>query len=178
MFEIKTQGVRKNKYRLIARKALTKSDFKRIASRLGAEPVCARKVGFIAARKAAARETIDTFWNGKETTNTARAGDWIVTSLTPRKTVLRDKDGNPNIYVIRPKTFARLYDPIPGKNKRGRFHKSKSVVAALYLSGGFDILAPWGSRERAPKGYLLLNGKEVYGNNAGTFKATYQILNA
>jgi hypothetical protein len=37
-------------------------------------------------------------------------------------------------------------------------------------------LAPWGQRERAPKGYLLLNGKDVYGNNAGTFEATYEMV--
>jgi len=36
--------------------------------------------------------------------------------------------------------------------------------------------APWGERQRARAGYLLLNGTEVYGSNATTFAATYQVI--
>jgi hypothetical protein len=48
------------------------------------------------------------------------------------------------------------------------------VVDAIRLPGGFDIAAPWGERQQAPSGYLILSGGEVYGNNAETFAATYE----
>jgi hypothetical protein len=155
---------------------LNKGDFKAIAKELGSKPMCARKVAFVAARKARRVETVDTHWNGKETSNIARPGDFIVTSLTRRKTILRDRNGKTNNYVIKATTFKRLYEQTAGQNRLGRFFKSRNFVAAIYLSGGFDIFAPWGQRERAAKGYLLLNGREVYGNNAGTFEATYEIV--
>jgi hypothetical protein len=176
VFEIITSGVRVRRRRLVANKVLKQSDFKRIAANLGVKPVRASKLGLIAARKAMRHETVATYWNGKETTNTARRGDFIVTSLTRRKTVLRDRRGNANTYVIKSKNFARLYGRTAGENKFGKFFKSKSIVNAVYFSGGFEILAPWGERERAPRGYLLQNGSAVYGNNAQTFEATYKIL--
>ena len=72
------------KARLEADAVLTPADFVRIAEELGETPVRARKVGYVAARKAKEPEVIETRWNGKETTNTARPGDFIVTNLTPR----------------------------------------------------------------------------------------------
>lgn len=176
MFAIETSGVRKIKHRLVAGTILKRSDFKRISTRLGTTGVRARKVSFVAARTARQLEHVTTYWNGKETTNTARRGDVIVTSLTRRRTVLRDKRGNANQYVIKAKTFRKIYGGAPGRNRFGKFFQSKSIVTAIYLSGGFDIIAPWGQRERAPKGYLLLNGNAVYGNNAQTFEATYDLL--
>jgi hypothetical protein len=50
------------------------------------------------------------------------------------------------------------------------------TVDALHLSGGFDIVAPWGERQTAPDGYLILSGRQVYGNNAETFAATYEVV--
>jgi len=176
MFEIKTSGVGSKKHRLIASATLKRRDFRSIAAKLGIKPLRARKIAFVAARRARRVEAIETHWNGKETTNTTRPGDFIVTSLTRRKTILRDRHRNANTYVVREKTFARLYAPVAGKNRMGKFFKSKRGVQAIYLSGGFDILAPWGERERAPRGYLLLNGRQVYGNNAETFEATYKIV--
>jgi hypothetical protein len=176
MFELVTSGVRKVKYRLVAGTVLRRSDFTRLSTRLRTAGVRARKVAFVAARTAREREDVTTYWNGKETTNTARPGDFIVTSLTRRKTVMRDKHGNPNQYVVKARMFRKLYGAAPGRNRFGKFFQSKSVVTAIYLSGGFDIIAPWGRRERAPKGYLLLNGNTVYGNNAQTFEATYDLL--
>jgi hypothetical protein len=167
MFEIETSGVRKIKHRLVAGTILKRSDFKRISTRLGTVGIRARKVAFVAARTARHREHITTHWNGKETTNSARPGDFIVTTLTRRRTVLRDKRGNPNQYVIKARTFRKLYGTAPGKNRFGKFFQSRR---------GFDIMAPWGQRERARRGYLLLNGNTVYGNNAQTFEATYNLL--
>jgi hypothetical protein len=176
MFKIQSSGVRKKKQRLVSNSVLKTVDFKNVGKALGVMPFSARKIAFVAARTARRAEDIETRWNGKETWNTAKPGDFIVTSLTRRKTILRDQAGNVNTYVIKAKTFAKLYAPVSGKNKRGAFYKAKSVVEAIALSGGFDILAPWGQRERTAKGYLLLNGKDVYGNNAGTFEATYEMV--
>jgi hypothetical protein len=178
MFVIQTAGVRKPRHRVVSTEALRTSEFKRIARQLGITPIRARKVAFVAARCAKKAETIDTYWNGKETTNIARRGDWIATSLTRRKTILRDKRRNANTYVIKAATFEKLYEKTKGKNRFGRYFKSKSVVTAIYLSAGFDIVAPWGQRERAPKGYLVINGKEIYGNNAAIFEATYEVVRA
>jgi hypothetical protein len=176
MFKIQSSGVRKKKQRLVSDSVLKTVDFKNVGKAIGVKPFSARKIAFVAARTTRRAKDIETRWNGKETWNTAKPGDFIVTNLTRRKTILRDQAGNVNTYVIKAKTFAKLYAPVSGKNKKGAFYKAKSVVEAIELSGGFDILAPWGQRERAPKGYLLLNGKDVYGNNAGTFQATYEVV--
>ena len=162
--------------RLVARVQLTAADFRRIAAEIGSPPITARKIGFVAARRAETPQTVETLWNGKETVNTARPGDWIVTNLTPDRQPLRDKDGNVNTYVVAAESFARLYEAVSGGNDYGRFFSAKGVVEAIQLSGGFDLLAPWGERQTAPAGYLILNGEEVYGNQTETFAATYEII--
>ena len=73
-------------------------------------------------------------------------------------------------------TFPTLYDSAVGENEFGRFFRAKNMVDALFLSGGFEILAPWGQGQTADSGYLLFNGEEVYGNNATTFEETYEIV--
>ncbi len=74
--------------------------------------------------------------------------------------------------------FLELYAPLRGKEiaRLGKVYRPKGVVTALRFRGGFDILAPWGERQVAPAGYLILNGADVYGNNAETFEATYEAL--
>jgi hypothetical protein len=176
MFMIESKGIFHTKNRLVAPTKLAQADFYRVADRIGCKPIKARKIGFIAARKSDQLETIDTRWDGKETTNIAQPGDWIVTNLSADRDVLRDKDGHQNTYVIKAETFPNLYDAISGENEFGRFFKAKNLVDAVYLSGGFDILAPWGQKQVAGAGYLLLNGEDVYGNNASTFDATYEIM--
>ena len=171
----KIQRTRSGKKRLIARSRLSATDFRVAASKMGSR-LKARKKALIAARKAERREAIETRWNGKETSSTARKGDWIVTALSPRRTALRDQDGALNVYVIRAAAFPGLYARMKGSNKFGKFFKAKGLVKAVYFSGGFDIVAPWGQRQRATTGYLLLNGKEVYGNHVQTFEATYKVL--
>jgi hypothetical protein len=165
-------------------KARLKSDvrlktehFHAIAAHLGQNPIRARKIGYVAARQAQCRETIETRWNGKETANTAEVADWIVTSLSPTQEILRDRDGSVNTYVIAVDRFPSLYEPTGARIEHRAIYRAKGVVEAIALPGGFDILAPWGERQQAPAGYLLLNeGGEVYGNNAETFKATYEPL--
>jgi hypothetical protein len=164
--------------RLESNKVLTAADFQAIAGKSRLEPMRARKTGLIAARRATRARKVETRWNGKETTNRAKAGDWIVTSLSPARKVLRDADGHKNTYVVPAGRFLELYAPLRGKEiaRLGKVYRPKGVVTALHFRGGFDILAPWGERQTAPAGYLILNGADVYGNNAETFEATYEAL--
>jgi hypothetical protein len=159
-----------------AERPLTPRDFDQLATKLSVTPKRARKIGFVAAAQTTTVRRIDTEWNGKETTNVANPGDWIATNLSPQLAPLRDRDGNLNTYVIPAARFPDLYEPTATRIALGDVYMAKSVVLALRLPGGFDILAPWGERQRAASGYLLLNGDEVYGNNAETFEATYEVL--
>src|SRR5262245_11610988 len=101
MFKITHTGPGPDDTRLQADAVLTPADFDRIAKEAGRRPVRARKIGFIAARQASEPEAVETRWNGRETTNRARKGDWIVTNLSPQQEPLRDRDGCVNTYVIR-----------------------------------------------------------------------------
>jgi hypothetical protein len=175
MFTIEKTGPRGDRPRLIARATLSEADFHDIANQLGTQPVQAHKTALIAARAAGTGERVETQWNGSETINTAKQGDWVATSLTADGKVLRDGSGNANSYIIPAADFPKLYAPVEGSNEFGRFHTARGTVAALHLSGGFDIVAPWGERQTAPDGYLLLSGQDVYGNNAETFAATYEV---
>jgi hypothetical protein len=176
MFKIEHAGPGRGDARLVADAALTSADFLRIAQALGRSPIRARKTGFVAARQATKREDVETRWNGRETTNTARAGDWVVTNLDPQQRPLRDGDGHVNRYVILAERFADLYEPTGAENEFGVVCRAKGIVDAISLPGGFDIVAPWGERQTSPSGYLLCNGTEVYGNNAETFAATYDVV--
>jgi hypothetical protein len=176
MFTIEKTGPHRDKNRLVARAVLSEADFRDIARALGGQPVRARKTALIAARQATASERVETQWNGSETTNTAKPGDWIVTSLSADGKVLRDGAGHTNSYVISAASFPELYAPTEGANEFGRFYAARGTVDALHLSGGFEIVAPWGERQTAPDGYLILSGRQVYGNNAETFAATYAVI--
>jgi hypothetical protein len=163
-------------HRFTADQKLTRRDFEQLAVKLSAEPIRARKIGFVAAAQTTAARRIDTQWNSKETSNTANPGDWVATNLSPQQVPLRDSDGNLNTYVIPAARFPVLYEPTGIAGELGDVYKPKALVLALHLPGGFDIVAPWGERQQADSGYLLLNGDEVYGNNAETFEATYEVL--
>ena len=176
MFTIERTGFFCRKSRLVAPAKLTDKEFREVASNLSQPVVKARKIGLVAARKAEQEQPIVTLWNGHETTNTAQPGDWVVTSLTPDRKVLRDNGGNANAYVIKADKFPLLYDPTAGSNEFGEFFEAKGLVEAVYLSGGFDIAAPWGQRQISRAGYLVLNGDEVYGNHKETFETTYEVM--
>ena len=156
--------------------SLTPADFATIAKMLGRSPHRARKIGFVAARATSVPETIETHWNGRETTNTARPGDFIATNLSPRGQALRDDDGHLNVYVIAAQKFAGLYEATGESGEYGAIYRAKGDVSALPLPGGFDILAPWGERQTGAAGYLLLNGMEVSGSSWDAFVETYEIL--
>jgi hypothetical protein len=159
--------------RLIAQHQLTAADFYRIAAEIGALPFSARKIGFIAARKALKAERIETRWNAMESQDVAAVGDYVVTNLLRDRLPLRDGEGNLNSYVIRADRFIELYEPVEGTSLLGPIHQARGKVEAFLIVGGFEILAPWGETQRADAGYLILNGTEVYGNAQETFEATY-----
>lgn len=175
-FVIERTGPGGKDARLVTSRKLERPDFFKVATALGQKPMPARKTGFAAARMATGSETIETLWNGKETTNTAKAGDWIVTNLNVDKKPILDGGGNANTYVVTPEKFSLLYEENEGENEFGRIYKPKSIVDVILFPGGFDIIAPWGERQKADAGYLVLNGRDVYGNNSETFDATYEIV--
>jgi hypothetical protein len=175
MFRVIGKGGPDGNARVESDSVLTPADFERIAADLGNRPIRARKIGYVAARKATKREVVETHSDGKETINTARVGDFIVTNLSPRREPLRDRDGELNIYVIVAERFPALYEPTGDESTHGAVHRAKGVVSAIRLPGGFDIAAPWGERQTAPSGYLLCNGREVYGASRSDFEATYAV---
>jgi hypothetical protein len=78
--------------------------------------------------------------------------------------------------VIAAERFAGLYESTSETSEHGAIYRAKGVVFALPLPGGLDILAPWGERQRADDGYLLLNGDEVYASSRDAFDATYEAV--
>lgn len=173
MFKVEHKGLVRKTVRLISDSKLAPDDFTAIAAELGVAPTRARKTGLVGARKAQAAVRLETHWNGKETEIVAAPGDWLVTSLTQTGDVLRDANGHENTYAIDDAKFASLYEPASGESEFGKVFRPLGTVQALYFSGGFDIQAPWGERQKAKVGYLLLNGTDVYGNHKDTFEATY-----
>ncbi|MGO8955710.1 MAG: hypothetical protein ACLPWS_04220 [Rhodomicrobium sp.] len=175
MFTIEKTGLMQQR-RLVSDAVLKPDDFDAIADALGQTPVRARKISCVAACRALEPTAVETRWQGEVTKNEARPGDWIVTNLDMRNEPLRDAAGSINRYVIRTETFERLYDRAPGETEWGPVFKAKGTVEALELPGGLDIPASWGERQTIEKGYLLRNGTSVYGNDAKSFCATYEIL--
>jgi len=159
---------------LVATRTLEPADFDDIANVLGAEPFKARKIGFVSARQATERCRIETRWNGKESEIIVEPGDWIVANMTPDRQLMRDREGHLNIYAIRSARFPELYESNEGKTSEGDIHRTIGEVEAIFLPGGFEIMAPWGQVQRAEAGYLLKNGADVYGNASETFDSTYQ----
>ena len=162
--------------RVIAQNALTPDEFITLAGELRMVPLRARKSGFVSAVQSTTRQPVITLWNGEETANTAEPGDYIAANLSPLMNVLRDDKGNPNRYVIRAAKFPDLYQLDQGHTEFGPIYRARGEVLALYLAGGFEIMAPWGEMQRAGDGYLLKNGTEIYGNAKETFEATYRRL--
>ena len=179
MFKFKTMSEPPGAQRLIADHQLTPADFHELAKKLDIPVQNARKIGFVAAIKASKKQTVVTLWNGKESQIIAHPGDWVVTNLAPDQSVLRDDDHNLNQYAIGKGKFPQLYERFTGANTEntyGDLYRAISQVEALFLPGGFEILAPWGETQRADAGYLLLSGDEVYGNHKETFDLTYEVL--
>jgi len=162
MYKILRNGTLRPKLRLVAAEGIDAGEeYDGLAVELGTFIKRARKVGFVAARKAEAAQVVVTLWNGVETTNAAQPGDWIATNLDAAQAPLRDQAGNANRYVIAAERFPELYEPALGQTEFGEVYRAKGEVDAIYLSGGFLLKAPWGEVQEAEDGYLLRNGKDV-----------------
>ena len=144
MFTIEKTGRSADKHRLVAEAVLSEVRFPRHRRPTRHQADEGAQDALIAAPPGTAGERIETHWNGSETINTVKPGDWVATSLTADGGVLRDRDGNANRYIIPAAGFPRLYAPVEGSNEFGRFHAARGTVAALHLS--------WRVRDRRPVG--------------------------
>jgi len=109
------------------------------------------------------RQQVVTKINGiEETQNVARLGDHIITG------------GSGERYVMRPAEFKRLYELDGGRPAR---YRSKSRVRALRLTENVEIVAPWGEKQRALKGGVVVQRvgrpQDVYLIEKRAFRETY-----
>lgn len=108
-------------------------------------------------------QEVTTIIDGKvETTNTANAGDRIITGPKNER------------YVIRQEKFGGLYEEDPGNPSR---YISKQIIRVVPLTEDTEITPPWGGTQRAAKGSVaaqsVSNPKDIYLIDEGAFKATY-----
>ncbi len=177
-YQIVHDGLSPGHARLISHEKLSPQDFADIAAALGVAPIRARKIGFVAARKAKVRTEIETRWNGKESSITAEPGDWIVYQYDAgARTHARRRRTFERLRHLAQISFRSLYTRDKGTTNEGSIYRAVSKVEALFFPGGFEIMPPWGETQRADAGYILLNGDEVYGNAKETFEATYVVVN-
>ena len=177
MYRIEHKGPRRLQ-RVVSDVGISTAEFDQLARDLGSPLRQARKTSLVAARQAEQAQRVETRWNGTETENRAEPGDWIVTALAADGSPLRDDAGELNIYVIKADAFGSLYEPVAdaAETRDGAIFRSRGLVDALHVEGGFSILAPWGEVQRADDGWLLRSGSEVYGNHRDTFAETYALL--
>jgi len=88
--------------------------------------------------------------------------------------IRRRRPDEPAAFKHAPDRFDDLYVATGRLRREGAVFSAKSEILALELADGFDIMAPWGERQTGVKGFLILSGREVYGNNAETFRKTYK----
>src|SRR5262245_45183589 len=175
MYKLARTGFLRKTWHLASTEILTGSDFDALAKQLSVDPLLAQKIGFVAARRAATVERVETFSDGHETTNTANVGDWIVTNMTPHGVALRGSGGRFDTYVITADAFERLYEAVGRQSEFGALFSAKGAVSVIELPGSFDILAPWNERQKGKTGYLIRNGEEIYGIEKSIFHRTYDI---
>ena len=110
MYFIQRLGSHRQSLRLVSQNQLPPQDFHRIASDLRVAPRTVCKSGLVSARVASVRETIDTQWNGRESSNIASPGDHIVTNMRANREMLLDASGTANTYVVTAERFPQLYE--------------------------------------------------------------------
>lgn len=174
-YSIVPTGLRRSKG-IRSTEPLTAADFDAIARDLGTKPRAYWKIAPVAARQASSETEVVTKWEGESTRNVAKPGDWIVTNLDANGRVMKDRAGNPNQYVIDQDRFPELYEQTIGATEFGPIFCPITKVDAVSVPGALDIRAPWGERQTMTSGYLLSNGKEVYGVTRNTFEATYEAV--
>jgi hypothetical protein len=177
--KITTIGAPPKAHLVAADRPLTDVDFDRIVRELsnyGCEKFQARKISYVSARQAIASEAVETRFNNEEWRDEARPGDWIVTNMGKDRQILLDEQGRANTYVVRKDKFPEIYDRDTSNSPFGEIYRAKGVVDAVFLPGGFHLIAPWGEHQHSSGGYLLRNGSEVYGIDEGMFDRMYQRL--
>jgi predicted acylesterase/phospholipase RssA len=175
MYKLERRGFLRKAWHFTSKEILNPSDFDAIAKQLSVDPLLAQKIGFVAARRAEAIERVETRTEGNETTNKANVADWIVTNMTPHGMPLRDASGRLDTYVIRANAFERLYERAGRESEFGILYRAKGTVSAIELPGSFDIVPPWGTRQKSKAGYLIRSGSEIYGIEKTIFHRTYDI---
>ena len=159
--------------RLTADALLTSDDFDMIARQLathGLKVFRARKIGHVCARQIPSQTAPPDDAAGQRGT----IGDWLVTNMSKDCRVIRKGDGRPDTYVIPKDKFTILYRRDTGLAEFGEVYAPISIVDAVELPGGLDIVASWGDRQRFTAGFLLRNGGEVYGADTPTFSSTFE----
>jgi hypothetical protein len=109
------------------------------------------------------RQRVVTQINGtKETSNTAKPGDKIVTGPFGER------------YVIGAAKFRQLYQ----RDRARERYVSKARVQALKLKQNIELVAPWGEKQRALKGGYVVRrvgkARDVYLIEETAFKKTYK----
>ncbi len=109
------------------------------------------------------RQRIVTRINGtKETSNTAKPGDKIVTGPFGER------------YIIGASKFRQLY----ARDRAHDRYVSKARVQALKLKQNIEMVAPWGEKQRALKGGYVVRrvgkARDVYLIEEAAFKKTYK----
>lgn len=135
-----------------------------------AECPCFDKVATVSARPATEGEDIDTVIDGiKETTNTAAAGDYVVTGPKGEE------------YIISGEKFNKLYEATAEEG----VYKAKGLVKAYQIPEGtedFTFVAPWGEDMLVQAGDYIatsfadnFDAEKCYRIEKGVFEQTYKI---
>jgi hypothetical protein len=145
----------------------------RIARQLaahGLKAFRARMIGHVCARQITSQTALQDDAAGQR----GAIGDWLVTNMGKDRRFIGKDDGRPDTYVVPKDKFANLYQRDTGFTEFGEAYAPISVVDAVELPGGLDIVASWGDRRRFAAGFLLRNGREVYGADTPTFFSTFE----
>ncbi len=125
----------------------------------------AQKTAWVAARPAREEERITTVLRGAkaETTNTARAGDMVVTNPGGER------------YIIEARKFFELYR---AAGVAGMFEPRSLPVYVVTVSENVEFQAPWNRKMRIRAGGVLVRDENgaVHGIQADEFASTYSYL--
>jgi len=121
-----------------------------------------KKFTQITARPAVAGEVIETITSdGKETTNTAKSGDYVVTNIGGEE------------YILSGDTLKKRYESL-GNNRYQAIGECKGIV---YTGKPTQFMATWGEAMVLKPGDMIVtgDGKEVYRIAIKEFKETYRL---
>lgn len=149
--------------------------------------VTAVKHGAISVRRAEPGEQVATVAGDgtKETVNTAKLGDYVVTKLGDDLKPALNQNGHENVYIMSGATLAKKYLDSDGnkidseKGTEGICRPDSSIPQKwVQVDKDIRIMAPWGEAMVIRKGgYLnVTNPSNVYGISEKDFNDTYKPL--